>query len=351
MRRHRIADATVFSATAGRAVLAIALRGGAMGMFAATTAIGMSAIALPGVALAAQATQSVIEGQDGWLFPGWERTDRVDHAGIDANLRLIREARDALSARHIALVVMVVPAKANFYKSRLPSSMQLSPDIQARYSTIIDGLGKAGIATFDERPVLQSVEHDKQTAFYRADYHWSAWAAEASADETAKLIRTSTTLPANGSGTVLGEWTNDRRYGDLATNFMSPDDRKRIGRDIYTVRKTPESGGVLLDANPPQVQVVGNSFVQPYLGYPQKLSEALGQPVGLTWNPGNIGPWTTLLDAVESPSFVQNKPKVVVWQFNEAQIENALDAPDSWDARGVITAASWRSRLNAALAK
>lgn len=351
MRRHRIADAALLSTAAGRAVLAIVLKGGAMGMFAATAAIGMSAIAIPGIAQAAPAAQSVIEGQDGWLFPGWERTDRVDRAGIDANIRLIREARDALSARHIALVVLVVPAKANFYKSRLPSNVQLSPDIQARYSTIIDGLVKAGIAAFDERPILQSVEHDKQTAFYRADYHWSAWAAEASADETAKLIRATTPLPANGSGTVLGEWTNDRRYGDLATNFMSPDDRKRIGRDIYTVRKTPESGGALLDATPPQVLVVGNSFVQPYLGYPQKLSEALGQPVGLTWNPGNIGPWTTLLDAVESPAFAQHRPKVVVWQFNEAQIENALDAPDSWDARGVITAATWRSRLNAALAK
>lgn len=351
MRHHKIADATVFSIAAGRSLLAAALRGGALGTAAATAAIGMSAIATPGIAQAAQATQSVIEGQDGWLFPGWERSDRVDRAGIDANIRLIREARDALSAKHITLVVLVVPAKANFYKSRLPSNVQLSPEVQARYSTIVDGLAKAGIPTFDERPVLQSVEHDKQTAFYRADYHWSAWAAEASADETAKLIRASVALPPNGSGTVLGEWTNDRRYGDLATNFMSPDDRKRIGRDIYTVRKTPDSGGALLDANPPQVQVVGNSFVQPYLGYPQKLSEALAQPVGLTWNPGNIGPWTTLLDAVESPGFSQHKPKVIVWQFNEAQIENALDAADSWDARGVIAAATWRSRLNAALAK
>jgi alginate O-acetyltransferase complex protein AlgJ len=299
----------------------------------------------------AMAAASVIEGQDGWLFPGWERTDSVNRAQLEANLKLIRETRDDLAAKHIGLVVVVVPAKAVFYPPRLPAGVQLSAEIKSRYNDILGMLTSAGIATFNDNEVLQSVEHDKQTAFYRADYHWTAWGAEASADATAKVIRAKFDLPPSGTGAALGEWTNDRRYGDLAMNFMSPEDRKRIGRDTYTVRKQPDASGDLLDSGPSQVLVVGNSFVQPYLGYSQKLSNVLGQPVQLTWNPGNVGPWKTFLDAVESPGFAQHKVKVIVWQFNEAQLENSLDSADSWDPKSLMTAAAWRNRVTAALAR
>ena len=303
------------------------------------------------------AAPAVIEGPDGWLFPGWERSDRVEQARLEANLKLIQEARDLLNAKQIALVLLVVPAKAPFYPQRLPATTKLASEVTARYSNIQSLLTKAGITTFDDRVVLQSVEQGKQTAFYRADYHWTAWAAEASADETAKLIRSKWNLPALGAGSVLGDWTNDRRYGDLATNFMSAEDRKRIGRDTYTVRKQPEAGAASLgltdlsDSKAAQVMVVGNSFVQPYLGYTQKLSNVLGQPVGLTWNPGNIGPWKTMIDAVENSTFSQQKPKVIVWQWNEAQLEISPDIADNWDAKALMSPATWRSRFAAALAK
>ncbi|NIF55979.1 twin-arginine translocation pathway signal [Burkholderia sp. Ax-1724] len=300
---------------------------------------------------AARAAASVIEGQDGWLFPGWESTDKVDRPQIEANVKLIREAKDALAAKHVELVVMVVPAKSVFYPQRLPADVRLSPQVQSRYGDLLGMFAAAGIVTFDDRPALQSVEHDRQSAFYRADYHWTAWAAEASADATAALIRGKFAVPATGGGSVLGDWTNERRYGDLATNFMSPEDRKRIGRDIYTVRKQPEAADGLLDSGPAQVEVIGNSFVQPYLGYPQKLSNALGVPVGLAWNPGNIGPWKTFLDTVANPSFAQHAPKVVVWQFNEDQLQTRLDAPDSWDPKSVMPAATWLAGVSAALGK
>jgi alginate O-acetyltransferase complex protein AlgJ len=318
---------------------------------------GVAAIAMT-IALAGSlamrpvlAAPSVIEGADGWLFPGWERTDTVNRAQLESNLKLIRETKDALAARHIGLVVVVVPAKASFYPQRLPDGMKLSPEIKSRYADILGMLANAGVVTFNDNDVLHSVEHDNQTAFYRADYHWTAWGSEASADATAQVVHSKFDLPPSGTGTVLGEWTNDRRYGDLAMNFMSPEDRKRIGRDTYTVRKQADSSDALLDSAPSQVMVVGNSFVQPYLGFSQKLSNALGQPVALTWNPGNIGPWKTFLDAVESSGFAQQKVKVIVWQFNEAQMENALDSADSWDPKSLMPANTWRSRVTAALAR
>ncbi|TKC88794.1 twin-arginine translocation pathway signal [Trinickia terrae] len=311
-----------------------------------------AALAVLALGSQARAAPSVIEGQDGWLFPGWESTGKVNRAQLEADIKLIQQTKDDLAAKHVALVLMVVPAKAPFYPQRLPAGTTLSPQVQSRYGDILGMLSAAGIATFDDRQVLQSVEHGQQTAFYRADYHWTAWAAEASADATAALIRSQFDLPASGTGTVLGEWTNDRRYGDLAMNFMSPEDRKRIGRDTYTVRKQADGGdGLLADSAPPQVQVVGNSFVQPYLGYSQKLSNALGQPVGLMWNPGNVGPWKTFLDTVESPAFAQHRPRVVVWQLNEAQLENSPNSADSWDPAGLVSAGTWLGRVTTALAR
>lgn len=321
-----------------------------------TTMRGMAA--LTGVALslvfcaAVQAAPSVIEGKDGWLFPGWEHSDKVDRAALVANLKLLQDAKQWLEADNIKLLVMVVPAKAAFYPQRLPAGVKVSAEVEGRYADVLEQLSKAGIITFDDRGVLRGVEQGAQTAFYRADYHWTAWSAEASAAAAAQLIAKSAPLPASGSpGNVLGEWTNDRRYGDLAENFLSPDDRKRIGRDTYTVRKTPDSGNALLESAPAQVLVVGNSFVQPYLGFPQKLSNAIGQPVSLTWNPGNISVWKTMLDAVEGQDFKRNKPKLIVWQFNEARLESSPDAADAWDPQSLMPAATWRSRMRAALAQ
>ena len=306
---------------------------------------------LAAAAGSALAAPSVLEGSDGWLFPGWEHPDRADAAAQNANLDLIKEAGDELAAKQIGLLVLVAPAKIGFYPNRLPSGVTLAPEVKARYGQLLAALKQRGIVTFDDAAVLRQVENGKNTAFYRADYHWTAQASEASADAAAAVLREHWQITADPKGgAVLAEWVNERRFGDLANNFMTPRDRKRIGRDTYTVRKeTAAAGGDLLGGDPAQVLVVGNSLVQPYFGFSQKLSNALGRNVALTWNPGNVGPWQTMLDAVESNSFKANKPKVIVWQFNEAQLEQGPSAADAWDAKSVMTAARWKARFAAAL--
>ena len=73
------------------------------------------------ISLSAQAAPPVIEGKDGWLFAGWESGDKVDEATLGANIRLLQEAQTTLAARGVALLVLVVPAKAPFYPDRLPA--------------------------------------------------------------------------------------------------------------------------------------------------------------------------------------------------------------------------------------
>lgn len=297
----------------------------------------------------AQAASAVVTGKDGWLFPAWESLSKVDDKGTARSIALINEVRQQLQRKDIGLVVLVVPMKAPFYAPRLPTDQPLSAAVIQRYDQLQGAMNKAGLNTLDIKPILQQTEQGRQTAFYRADYHWTAWSAENTADATAKLINQRYKLQGEpGGGAVLGEWFDKRAFGDLASNFLPAVKRKAIGRDIYTVRHQVEKD-LLIDDAPAPVHVIGNSFVQPYLGLTQKLSNALDRPVTLTWNPGDVGPWATLLQYLESPDFAQQKPQVIVWQFNEGQFHLGPDASANWNARGVTSLSQWHQRIKKAL--
>lgn len=297
-----------------------------------------------------QAASAVITGRDGWLFPAWESLSKVDNAGNSRNIALLKDVQQQLAREHIGLVVLVVPMKAPFYAQRLPADSPLSPAVVQRYDQLQANLSKAGLTTLNIKPILQQTEQGKQTAFYRADYHWTAWSAENTADATARLITGRYQLQGEpGGGAVLGDWFDKRAFGDLASNFLPAIKRKAIGRDIYTVRHQVENEDLLIDDAPAPVQVIGNSFVQPYLGFTQKLSNALDRPVTLTWNPGDVGPWATMLQYLESPDFAQHKPQVIVWQFNEGQFHLGPDAAANWNAKGVTSLNQWHQRIKKAL--
>ncbi|MBD8496235.1 twin-arginine translocation pathway signal [Pseudomonas syringae] len=303
-------------------------------------------LALPG--LAPQAASQVITGQDGWLFPGWESLDSVDNAGMARNVTLLKDLQRQLERQHITLVMLIVPMKAPLYRKRLEPHQTISPAVLQRYERIQAQLAQAGLGTLDLKPVLQQTEHGDRQAFWRADYHWTAWAAEDAAQATADLISRRYRLEGEpGGGTALGPWVQKRMFGDLAANLLPAVKRKLIGRDVYTVRREVEKD-LLIDDAPAPVHVIGNSFVQPFLGFPQKLSNALDRPVTLTWNPGDVGPWATFMQYLESPDFAGHKPQVIVLQFNEGQFHLGPDAPQ-WNAKGVTSLSQWQQRLRKVL--
>ncbi|SEE54122.1 MULTISPECIES: alginate O-acetyltransferase AlgX-related protein [Pseudomonas] len=314
---------------------------------AVSTVIAGLLLSLSGTAV--QASSAVITGNGGWLFPAWESLSKVDNTGTARNIALVKELQQQLEREHIGLVVLVVPMKAPFYAQRLPADQPISAAVMQRYDHLQSDLSRAGLSTLNIKPILQNTEQGKQTAFYRADYHWTAWSAENTADATAQLITKRYRLQGEpGSGAALGQWFDRRAFGDLASNFLPAIKRKAIGRDIYTVRHQAEND-LLIDDAPAPVQVIGNSFVQPYLGFTQKLSNALDRPVALTWNPGDVGPWATLLQYLESADFAQHKPQVIVWQFNEGQFHLGPDATANWNAKGVTSLSQWHQRINKAL--
>ncbi|WP_194790450.1 alginate O-acetyltransferase AlgX-related protein [Pseudomonas sp. UFMG81] len=315
----------------------------------------VAALLVTGLALpTAQADDSsiVLRGNDGWLFPGWGSLTEVDGRGIEASTALIKDAQQALAARGVQLQVLVLPDKTRFYQDKLPAGKALSAPVQQRYQTILASLRKAGISAIDDEAVLRQVKAGGQEVFYRTDQHWTQAAADATAVATAaQAKRDVPTLKGNaGSGMVLGSEFKERRYGDLAERFLTPEQRKQTGRETFTVRRQAAANGLLDDA-PAPLHVTGHSMVQPYFGFPQKLSNSLDRPVSVNWKPGNVGQWIMLLEYLESPDFKRNPPQVLVWQMFEPTYAQGPQASGLWDNASIMGADTWRQRLRAAVGK
>ena len=301
------------------------------------------------------ARDAVLEGKQSWLFAGWESLTTAKPAAEKSSIGLIAGASRLLAKKNIKLIVLIVPLKPRYYEPLLPDGVAMSDEIRKRYDMLLTELRSSGVTAIDVRDAFKTVIAGKQEVFYRADFHWTTFAAEASADQVAASILSSGPLPGKaGTGMKLGDWINDRHLGDLAANFLSPERKRAIGPEAYVIRQAPKSDAAkadagLLDSDPAPVAVVGNSFVQPYFGFSQRLSNKIDRPVSLKWNPGDVGPWTTLLQYLKSPEFTGSPPQFVVWQFNEAQLQNGPDAAGEWAAPSIIGPAEWSSRVQEAL--
>lgn len=301
------------------------------------------------------ARDAVLEGKQNWLFAGWESLTTAKPAAEKSSIGLIAGVSRLFAKKNIKLIVLIVPLKPRYYEPLLPDGVAMSDEIRKRYDALLTDLRSSGVTAIDVRDAFRTVTAGKQEVFYRADFHWTTFAAEATADQVAALILSSGPLPGKtGTGMKLGDWINDRHLGDLAANFLSPERKRAIGPEAYVIRQAPKADAAkadagLLDSDPAPVAVVGNSFVQPYFGFSQRLSNKIDRPVSLKWNPGDIGPWVTLLQYLKSPEFTATSPQFMVWQFNEAQLQNGPDAVGEWAAQSIMSPADWNARVQDAL--
>ena len=322
---------------------------GALGLLqAAAISTGVAgALWLPAQAAYAATSTSVIEGLQRWLFAGWESVSDAALPECMQVLDLIQTTCAKLAARQIRCVVVVAPLKAAVYSELLPPDASLSAAVAGRFAALLQGARQRQIALVDALSALAPLKASAD-GYIRADYHWSAHTAEAVASQTAALIQAAGPLGGTpGSGRKLGAWTEEYHYGDLA-ELLPAAGKKDIGKDRFVVRATVTSQDLLGDA-PPVVQVVGNSMVQPYLGFSQKLSNALDRPVGLSWAFGDVGPWKMLLNYLQSPAFHTQAPQTIVWQFNEGQFMHGPNAALAYDPASLLPAASWLEQIGQAL--
>jgi alginate O-acetyltransferase complex protein AlgJ len=302
----------------------------------------LAVTAVAGIGRPAGAADLIIDGKGDWLFPAWESLTDAGTAGIASSTKTIAATSRLFRAAGIALLVEVVPMKARFYPDRLPDGVALTPAVVARYGAILASLTAAGVPTFDVNAVLQTVT---QQVFFRTDYHWTEWSAEAAAQACAKQLQSMVALPPAATPLPpLSAFSTEPHAGDLES--MLPADRqKAIGTEPITTRTIDATRVQLLDPAKADVHVVGNSLSMPYLGFPEMLAETLGEPVGVTAKFGNAGPWETMVQYLESPEFAAHHPRAVVWQFVEGLFMHGPDATGFWDVTSLMSDQTFLARV------
>jgi alginate O-acetyltransferase complex protein AlgJ len=291
---------------------------------------------------AAAATSLIIDGKGDWLFPTWESLTDPGTAGIADAIATIAATNQTLHAGGIALLVLVVPLKARLYPDKLPDGVAISPEVATRYASILAQLAAAKIPTFDVDAVLRGLT---EPTFFRTDYHWTEWSAEAVARACAEHLRALAPLPPSATALPpLGPWSQDQHEGDLAS-LLPADRQKAVGQETITIRAIDASREELLDGSAADVHVVGNSFSMPYLGFPEMLAETLSEPVGVSAKFGNAGPWETMVEYLESPPFTANRPRAIVWQFVEGLFMHGPAATGFWDVTSLMSDQTFLARV------
>ena len=145
----------------------------------------------------------------------------------------------------------------------------------------------------------------------------------------ARILRLKGILPKSASpGTSLASATT-LAWGknDLAA-LLPLTEAAKYPMEKYRVRLPAQAPGGLIDDDVADVVVVGNSFMQPRLGFASMLSSQLNRPVSLSWKVHQFGPYETLLEYLGTDAYRRRKPGLIVWNLHETDMTMPVDARD-----------------------
>ena len=291
-------------------------------------------------------------GSDGWLFPAFDEVRRTDLGQVRRTAQTINEAVAALKAAKVEVVISLTPAKSRVYREFLPADFKWSADADKRYGVALEELRRPGTLAPDQAAMFADYhkQHPTELLFFKADTHWVAPAAELDGAFIGSAIKDKINLPPSGKpGTKLAPpspVTQERN--DLAQLLPQPEQSKYPFQS-YMVRKPLESGGGgLLDDDAADVVVMGNSFMQPGYGFASSVSAQLNRPVALVWKVHQFSPYYNMLNFVGSDGFKKQRPKVIVWNFAEADMQTPSNDPGAW-GQTAMPPATFLSNLRKAL--
>ena len=294
----------------------------------------VAASALPR-ATRAEIVDFVAVGKDDWLFAIYDENKHFDPAHMRTVTGCINDAVAIMKKAGIETAIALTPSKSRVYRDYLPADFMPIPEIDKRYALARETLSKPGTLVPDLASVMLDLRRTNpgEAYFLKADTHWTADGAEPCAIEMAKQIKARNFLPPSPKqGSALGPITTVKQAGnDLAEGL--PDARAvKYGPQAYHIHQVAQVSGAagLLDDGAADVLLVGNSFMQPKYGFAPMLSSQLGRPVSLMWKVHQSSPYKTLLQALGSDQFRKQKPKLLVWDFEETDMGALPDRTDVW---------------------
>jgi alginate O-acetyltransferase complex protein AlgJ len=300
---------------------------------------------------AAAVYRFVVIGKDGWLFPIWDSLHYIDQAMIKTVTALVTTTVAILKRAGIETVVMMTPAKARIYQEFLPSDQRMARDVEPRYRIMLDALRQSGAIVPDIAALLTNYRRSQPAdlLFFKFDTHWTPLAAAVAASDVAKQILSKIPLPSSPTpGTQLGPPVMlEDPSGDLA-NLLQPAVAAKYPPESYRTWKVVEADSGLLDDDAADIAAVGNSYLHPRWNFAPVLSNQLGRPVALVWKVHSFGPYATLLSYLNGDVFKKQRPKVLVWDLHEIDLQTSPTDPDIW-GQNAMAPAVFLSSLQQAL--
>jgi alginate O-acetyltransferase complex protein AlgJ len=301
----------------------------------------------------ATVVNGVLVGKGGWLFLAWDSPDRADLGRVRQVAQLANEAVDILKRANIETAIVLNPAKARIYRDALPDGVRYLPDAERRYAVALEELRRPGTLVPDLDTLFANIRRATPTEdlFFKANTHWTAAGAEAAAVEVAKQIKERFRLPPSSKpGTQLGQYTRTLlERNDLADMLPAPE-RAKYPLETFGVHQVLNTQGpaALLDEDAADTVVVGNSYMHPEWNFVPMLSNQLKRPVSLVWKVHLVGPYRTLIDYVGSEPFRRQRPKLVVWNLHELDMECTPNIGAVW-GQNAMQAQAFLSDLSRAV--
>ncbi len=312
-----------------------------LGRRAVLSGLGAGALSLSAASRARAEIQSlVVIGTDGWLYPIWDEVRRFDAAKFQTTTKVVIDAINIMKKAGIQTAIALTPSKSRIYREYLPKDFQWTAEADKRYAASLDVLGKAGVLVPDLSTLFLNARktNPNETYFFKTDTHWMPQGAEIAAAEISKQILGKMQLPpSKAPGKKFGDYIQMiQAKNDLSDQLA---DKAKYPKEIYKIRKdlADQGGASLLEDDSADTVLIGNSYTQPKYMFAPYLSAGLNRPVGLTWKVHQYGSYAILLEYFKSAGFKSTRPKLLIWDFEETDMEGPPDRKDFWGEHAMST--------------
>jgi alginate O-acetyltransferase complex protein AlgJ len=284
----------------------------------------------------------VRQGCPGWLFLADEFM-RYPHAEDNAlsRAREVLRVQDALAARHIALVVVVVPDKSRIAAAQL-CGLHRPAASASRLDRWVARLRAEGVDAVNLAPVLAAVGHDGSGhgdtagAYLRSDTHWNEAGAARGAAEAAQAIRRTGVdlvprtdwMVQTSTHTVPGDLIRLAGLDWLPARLQPPPDVTRVSTFTPAPQAAGASGADDLfgDDKLPNTALIGTSFSRNSNFVPYLERELHTRIPNFAKDGGDFAGAANAYFG--GAAFRQTPPKLLIWEIPERVIE----APRNGDA-------------------
>ncbi|CAH2602377.1 ALGX domain-containing protein [Rhodovastum atsumiense] len=281
-----------------------------------------SALLASSPAFAQTGRPSALRGKDGWVYGIWDKAVPVDPRQANETRQVLTDTVSLLRQAGIATAFCLVPAKATVYPDFAPEELLAPARGPTRYAEGLQVLRGCGGIAADLAALFARLRREApaEPLYFKTDSHWTAFAAEAAAAETAKLVAERLTLPKSTRPfTRLGVAVRQPYTRHDLVPLLPPAERSAVAAETQMIRP-PLQGGGLIDDDKADVAVIGSSYMNTPYNFAPALSQALARPVSLMWKQLPNSVFDVMREYLEGPSFRKNRPALIVWNFVETNV-------------------------------